>query len=116
VAATTQVRLLVRSFPTYVGHAFATLIAYGFCNKLFTWFLQSCIHFQAAIAQLAARRSHNPKVVSSILTGRIFQVICQVRIMCPPKVVSSILTGRIFQVRSMLCSSVPGTAARGYQD
>ena len=26
---------------------------------------------QAAIAQLAARRSHNPKVVSSILTGRI---------------------------------------------
>ena len=25
---------------------------------------------QAAIAQLAARRSHNPKVVSSILTGR----------------------------------------------
>ena len=28
-------------------------------------------HFQAAIAQLAARRSHNPKVVSSILTRRI---------------------------------------------
>ena len=27
--------------------------------------------FQAAIAQLVARRSHNPKVVSSILTGRI---------------------------------------------
>ncbi len=27
----------------------------------------------AAIAQLAARRSHNPKVVSSILTGRILQ-------------------------------------------
>ena len=27
---------------------------------------------QAAIAQLAARRSHNPKVVSSILTGRTF--------------------------------------------
>ena len=27
--------------------------------------------FKAAIAQLAARRSHNPKVVSSILTGRI---------------------------------------------
>jgi hypothetical protein len=26
---------------------------------------------QAAIAQLVARRSHNPKVVSSILTGRI---------------------------------------------
>ena len=26
----------------------------------------------AAIAQLAARRSHNPKVVSSILTRRIF--------------------------------------------
>ena len=30
------------------------------------------LHFQAAIAQLAARRSHNPKVVSSILTGRTF--------------------------------------------
>jgi hypothetical protein len=28
--------------------------------------------FKAAIAQLAARRSHNPKVVSSILTRRIF--------------------------------------------
>ena len=27
----------------------------------------------AAIAQLAARRSHNPKVVSSILTRRIFR-------------------------------------------
>ena len=26
--------------------------------------------FKAAIAQLAARRSHNPKVVSSTLTGR----------------------------------------------
>ena len=26
----------------------------------------------AAVAQLAARRSHNPKVVSSILTRRIF--------------------------------------------
>ena len=30
-------------------------------------------HTQAAIAQLAARRSHNPKVVSSILTGRSLQ-------------------------------------------
>ena len=30
---------------------------------------QNCI--EAAIAQLAARRSHNPKVVSSILTRRI---------------------------------------------
>ena len=29
----------------------------------------------AAIAQLVARGSHNPKVVSSILTGRIF-IIC----------------------------------------
>ena len=28
---------------------------------------------QAAIAQLAARRTHNPKVVSSILTGRSHQ-------------------------------------------
>ena len=28
---------------------------------------------QAAIAQLVARGSHNPKVVSSILTGRIFR-------------------------------------------
>ena len=31
---------------------------------------------QAAIAQLVARRSHNPKVVSSILTGRILPM-CQ---------------------------------------
>jgi hypothetical protein len=30
---------------------------------------------RAAIAQLAARRSHNPKVVSSILTRRIFEMI-----------------------------------------
>ena len=30
---------------------------------------------QAAIAQLAARRSHNPKVVSSILTRRILEHI-----------------------------------------
>ena len=30
----------------------------------------------AAIAQLAARRSHNPKVVSSILTCRIFLANC----------------------------------------
>ena len=30
------------------------------------------MHYQAAIAQLVARRSHNPKVVSSILTRRIF--------------------------------------------
>ena len=29
---------------------------------------------QAAIAQLVARRSHNPKVVSSILTGRILPI------------------------------------------
>jgi hypothetical protein len=29
----------------------------------------------AAIAQLAARRSHNPKVVSSILTRRIISII-----------------------------------------
>ena len=28
-------------------------------------------HVKAAIAQLVARRSHNPKVVSSILTRRI---------------------------------------------
>ena len=37
-----------------------------------------CKHSQtarAAIAQLAARRSHNPKVVSSILTRRIFGMI-----------------------------------------
>ena len=32
---------------------------------------------QAAIAQLAARRSHNPKVVSSILTGRISSIRCR---------------------------------------
>ena len=33
----------------------------------------------AAIAQLAARRSHNPKVVSSILTRRIFRFgVCRV--------------------------------------
>ena len=31
---------------------------------------RECLH--AVIAQLAARRSHNPKVVSSILTHRIF--------------------------------------------
>ena len=30
---------------------------------------------QAAIAQLVARRSHNPKVVSSILTGRISLIL-----------------------------------------
>ena len=30
----------------------------------------ACVSNQAAIAQLVARRSHNPKVVSSILTGR----------------------------------------------
>jgi hypothetical protein len=37
-----------------------------------------CARFQAAIAQLVARRSHNPKVVSSILTGRIlpFKNMC----------------------------------------
>ena len=28
-----------------------------------------------ALAQLVARRSHNPKVVSSILTGPIFRLI-----------------------------------------
>ena len=33
------------------------------------------VPIQAAIAQLVARRSHNPKVVSSILTGRIFLVV-----------------------------------------
>ena len=32
-----------------------------------------CVIDQAAIAQLVARRSHNPKVVSSILTGRTMQ-------------------------------------------
>ena len=32
--------------------------------------------YQAAIAQLVARRSHNPKVVSSILTRRIFHKWC----------------------------------------
>ena len=32
-------------------------------------------HARAAIAQLAARRSHNPKVVSSILTRRILGMI-----------------------------------------
>ena len=31
----------------------------------------------AAVAQLAARRSHNPKVVSSILTCRIFEQTAQ---------------------------------------
>ena len=35
----------------------------------------SCVSIQAAIAQLVARRSHNPKVVSSILTGRISLVV-----------------------------------------
>ena len=42
-----------------------------------------CEHSQparAAIAQLAARRSHNPKVVSSILTRRIFGMIPNCRI------------------------------------
>ena len=33
--------------------------------------------YPAAIAQLAARRSHNPKVVSSILTRRIFYLVIQ---------------------------------------
>ena len=33
--------------------------------------------YPAAIAQLAARRSHNPKVVSSILTRRIFSLVMQ---------------------------------------
>ena len=37
-------------------------------------------HAVAAIAQLAARRSHNPKVVSSILTRRIFKMIPKSRI------------------------------------
>ena len=36
---------------------------------------------RAAIAQLAARRSHNPKVVSSILTRRIFGMTFNCRIM-----------------------------------
>ena len=42
---------------------------------------QNCI--EAAIAQLAARRSHNPKVVSSILTRRIFSdaACCQARML-----------------------------------
>ena len=35
-------------------------------SQLRTWKIES----NAAIAQLAARGSHNPKVVSSILTGR----------------------------------------------
>ena len=34
--------------------------------------LQQCLAIRAAVAQLVARRSHNPKVVSSILTCRIF--------------------------------------------
>ena len=34
--------------------------------------LSNRLQEKAAIAQLAARRSHNPKVVSSILTRRIF--------------------------------------------
>ena len=33
--------------------------------------MQTRAHVKAAIAQLVARRSHNPKVVSSILTRRI---------------------------------------------
>ena len=37
----------------------------GYCLLNLSW-------SQAAIAQLAARRSHNPKVMSSILTRRIF--------------------------------------------
>ena len=45
--------------------------------KEFTHSVFSCAgdcecQYPAAIAQLAARRSHNPKVVSSILTGGIF--------------------------------------------
>ena len=38
-------------------------------------FQSSGVILKAAIAQLAARRSHNPKVVSSILTRRIFGMI-----------------------------------------
>ena len=32
---------------------------------------------EASLAQLVARRSHNPKVVSSILTGGIFYLVVQ---------------------------------------
>ena len=35
-------------------------------------FITLSLHDRAAVAQLAARRSHNPKVVSSILTRSIF--------------------------------------------
>ena len=49
-------------------------------NAFTTVLLQQCMlmyfnfqdSYQAVIEQLVARRSHNPKVVSSILTRRIF--------------------------------------------
>ena len=40
---------------------------------------------QAAIAQLAARRSHNPKVVSSILTGRIYGLPSETQALAAPQ-------------------------------
>ena len=56
------------SFTTFTRHIFLKFAKvsthYSYIVFLYNW-------PHAAIAQLAARRSHNPKVVSSILTRRI---------------------------------------------
>jgi hypothetical protein len=82
VAATTQVRLLVRSllldlcWPTMQsrsGHRTRSHFPKQILSEAAVNTHRAWLHIQAAIAQLAARRSHNPKVVSSILTGRILR-------------------------------------------
>ena len=48
------------------------LVAMHCCTKLLKALQTFSVGTTAAIAQLVARRSHNPKVVSSILTRRTF--------------------------------------------
>ena len=62
--------------------------------------MRSCSSTLAAIAQLAARRSHNPKVVSSILTRRILQpadvALAQETVVQYYSICSDVLTHAIF--------------------
>ena len=68
-----------------------------------------------AIAQLAARRSHNPKVVSSILTCRIFALTCDGVMTLPQKLGYGLMgikcvSGQLHQTKG---NAPAGSRARG---
>ena len=55
------------------GHCLQSLVCcLSRVLRLLTFVAHACLETSASLAQLVARRSHNPKVVSSILTGGIF--------------------------------------------